>query len=159
MDWQRQKYQTCLPVRTRPSWQPMLSHALGRSHLQHPIGPCQIIRWTSKNPTLLPQESSLNPENPLFCILLMCDSPLNSHLQLDKSLSNHSAQTLVELPCLLLWAPGWNYLQWVRSTENHPSIDLLSGRLWERPLFQSERGCCPHLFQQLIINFVWWVVF
>ena len=76
--------------------------------------------WTRRSPFLIP---------------LMCNAPLNCHLQLDKSLSSHSAQTPVKLPGLLLWAPGWNYLQWVSSAKKHPGIDLLPGRLRAMPLF------------------------
>lgn len=38
------KHHTCLPVRRQHPWQPLLSHAVGGSHLQRPISPHQIIR-------------------------------------------------------------------------------------------------------------------
>lgn len=103
--------------------------------------------------------SLLRTSRTHFGILLRCNGQLNFHLQLDKSFSSHSAQTLVKLACLLLWAPEWNYLQWASSAEKHPCIDLLPGQLWAMPLFQSEIWRSLELSQEFTGNFVKCVVF
>lgn len=75
------------------------------------------------------------PETSLFPIPLRCNATLNCLRQLDKSFSNHSAQTLVTLPFLLLWASAWNDSLEVCSAVKHPRVDLLPS--WICQFFRS----------------------
>lgn len=128
-------------------------------HLQRPTVPCQTIRWTIQTSQMAAAAVSYKPGGLPFAFC-SCAMP---HGTATCDLINHSAviqhRHRWKLPCPPLWAPGWNYLQWVGSAEKHPGMDLLPGRLWVMPLFQSEPRCRSHLLQQLIRNVVWRVVF
>lgn len=76
-----------------------------------------------------------NLDDPLYIFHSGTNPLLNCHTLPDKSFRNHSAQTLIEMPCLLLRSLGWNYLHWVRSAEKHPSMDLLFDYLWDSLFF------------------------
>lgn len=128
------KQQMCLLMRWRhPRNVNLLRHA-GGSSSNHPVmlqtsqmAPAAVLLWTSRTP---------------FRILLVCNTQLNCHLRLDKSFSSHSAETSVELPCLLYFEHQIEITcsEWVLL---HPSMDLLPAQLWVMPLPQS--GICYSL--------------
>lgn len=88
----------------------------------------RVTVWTFQ---IAPATRCSKPRWFPFCIPPVSGAPLNCLLQLDKSFGNHSAQTQVGLPWPLPKAPRWNYLQWVRSAEKPPSMDLLFDQLRE----------------------------